>query len=165
MEKIPLTQGKFALVDDEDFARLNQQKWHINKNRNRFYAVRTVYYPQNQQSNVKMHREIMKPPEGLQIDHINHNGLDNRKCNLRICTGSQNNWNGRLHKNNTSGFKGVSWKKQSKKWVAQIRKHNHDTHLGYYFCIIKAAKAYDKAAIKLFGEFANTNFNGEQKNE
>ncbi len=95
---------------------------------------------------------------GVLVDHINHNGLDNRKSNLRLCTGSQNIINCFLIKSNTSGYKGVSWDKKNKKWLVVIRVNGRKTHIGRYACIKEAAFAYDVEAIKYHGEFANLNF-------
>ena len=152
-ETIQLTQNKVTIVDDEDYTALSQHKWFAHKRGNNFYAVR--------RPGIRMHREITKVTPGLQIDHINHDSLDNRKCNLRICNTAQNRWNSLPRKNNKSGFKGVTWQEEAKKWQARIQKNGCPEYLGLYFCIVKAAKAYDIAARRLFGEFAYLNFTGE----
>ena len=104
-----------------------------------------------------MHRSVLNPGLGKQVDHINRNKLDNRFANLRICSPSQNNWNcGVKRKNNTSGFKGVS--KYKKKWVATIQANREHIHIGYFKNKVKAAKAYNQAALKYHGEFAGLNF-------
>ena len=153
MKEIQLTQGKVALVDDEDYEYLNQWKWHVS---NGNYARRTIY-------NFKlckalfMHREIMKVSKGLLVDHINGNSLDNRKLNLRICTNSQNLRNRLKNINNTSGYKGVRLINSTKKWRAQIWLNSKYYHLGLFNNIKDAARAYNAAAIKYHGEFANLN--------
>jgi hypothetical protein len=144
MKKIPLTQGKFTIVDDVDYPELFKYKWRCNCG----YASRG--------RGIHMHRLIMDCPSSLQVDHINLDTLDNRKCNLRLCTNAQNQHNTQLRKDNTSGYKGVSW--QVYKWTAGLKIEGKRVHLGYYFCLIKAAKAYDKAAKEAYGEFARLNF-------
>ena len=155
MKEIQLTQGKVALVDDEDFEYLNQWKWHLHKNGNQLYA-RIVFYENKKRKGIYMHRFILEPKEKC-IDHMNGNGLDNRKCNLRICERHENALNRSININNLSGFKGVSWHKPSEKWRAQIQYKKICYHLGNYEKRIDAAKAYNKAAIKFHGEFAKLN--------
>ncbi|KKL19433.1 hypothetical protein LCGC14_2465540 [marine sediment metagenome] len=159
MKRIPLTQGKFAIVDDEDYERLIQYDWYVHKGRHTYYARRSV--KEDGKWKVRcMHSDIINVPTGFQADHKNRKGYDNRKCNLRICTHAQNIQNSKLNKTSkySSRYKGVSWFKITKKWRAYIKKNNVFTSLGYYSNEIDAAKAYDKAARGLFGEFACTNF-------
>ena len=156
MKKIPLTQGKFAIVDDEDYERLSKHKWYAQKTKNTWYAVRTIGDGKEQKT-ILMHREILNIPKGFGTDHINHNGVDNKKGNIRRCNQSQNLQNKRKTKG-TSRYKGVSWYGRHKKWYVQIV-HNGQWHgLGYYDNEILAAKAYDRRAKELFGEFACLNF-------
>jgi hypothetical protein len=157
--RIPLTQGKYAIVDPEDFERLNKHKWYASKWGNTFYAVRCAG-PRNKTKYIRMHREIMRPPDHLVIDHINHKGLDNRKANLRNATRAQNNYNrvAIKRKGATSKYKGVAWKKEKKKWRAHIYFNGEGIFLGYFKDEIQAAKAYDKAAKKYYGQFAYLNF-------
>ena len=156
MKGIQLTQGKIALVDDEDFEDLNQWEWYAAKNNNTFYAKRGIY-SEGKRRQVLMHRQILNPPDDMQIDHEDHNGLNCQKNNLRHCTVSQNHWNSQLYRSNTSGFKGVSWEKESGKWVSYIKFNGKTKNLGRYFSKQQAALAYNKAAINLFGEFAYLN--------
>ncbi len=149
MKKIELTQGKFALVDDEDFEYLNQWKWCVNHD----YAVRNGIKNNARQSKIFMHRVLMNTPKGLFTDHVNHNKLDNRKFNLRIVTKQQNQWNMRKHKDSLSPFKGVSFIKKNNKWNASIR----GKHIGEYDTAELAASAYNGRARKLFGKFALLN--------
>tara|TARA_R110000822_G_scaffold109972_1_gene239959 strand:+ start:851 stop:1330 length:480 start_codon:yes stop_codon:yes gene_type:complete len=156
MKEIQLTQGKVAIVDDDMFDFLNQWKWHIYKqNRNNYYARRTIRV-NNKQKHIVMHRLIIKC-EGKIIDHISGNGLDNRRCNIRVCNKSENPINRRININNLSGYKGVSWFKSCKKWRAQIQYKKIVYFLGTYEKRIDAARAYNAAALKYHGEFANLN--------
>lgn len=161
MRTIPLTQSQIALVDNADFEKLNKFKWYASKNRYGDYeAVRNGCRIGKgcRQKRIYMHRQIMNCPQEMEIDHHNHNKLDNQRINLRICTHSENVRNSRIPRNNTSGFKGVHWFKPRKKWRTQIR-YNHKTiFTGLFNSKLKAAKAYDIIAKKYFGEFAYTNF-------
>jgi len=154
MKEIPLTQGKVAIVDDEDFELLSQWKWHYSS---AGYATRAIQ-ANGKKRFILMHRLIMNTPVGMETDHINHNGLDNRKSNMRICTLAQNHLNILKNKRNTSGFKGVSWEENRNAWRACIELNGKGTKLGRFKSPQDAARAYDKAARELFGEFAFTNF-------
>ncbi len=156
MKEIKLTQGKVALVDDEDFERINQFKWYAHKIREMWYATRssTRFY---------MHRVIMNAPSGMLVDHKDRDGLNNQKYNLRVTTNAKNLWNQGKHKDNTSGYKGVSFDKKSKKWLVQIRVNDGNArHLGYFDTVEEGAHAYDRAAKELHGEFAYLNFRDAQ---
>ncbi len=161
MRKIPLTQGQVALVDDSDFEFLSQWKWHALKQRTgNFYAVRNSPWKKRKHFLILMHREILglKREDKRQGDHKDHNTLNNRLGNLRICTRQQNAMNQKSHSDSTSQFSGVSWYKSYKKWVASIRLAGKLKHLGYFSVEKNAALAYDMAAIREFGEFAHLNF-------
>lgn len=127
-----------------------------------WYACRNVtisYKPRKQRTSLLMHRVIMNFPN-KSIDHINRNSLDNRKCNLRICTHSQNNANAVIRKNNTSGLKGVSWNKYHNCWEAYVHHNFKKIRIGYFKDKIKAGIAFDKKAKQLFGDYALLNFPG-----
>jgi len=157
--RIPLTQGKYAIVDPEDYERLSKHKWHAVKSKNTFYATRRIHLGKNKWKHIKMHREILEPPDHLYVDHINHKGFDNRKANLRPATHRQNSYN-RIHfrKNPSSKYKGVSFKKRAKKWCVQISYNGKSETIGYFEDETDAAKAYDTAARKFHKEFAVLNF-------
>ena len=150
---IPLTQGKFSKIDDEDFEKINFCKWNFN------YG----YADGNKRvdgtfKHIKMHRVILGAMEGEYVDHINHDTLDNRKENLRICSASQNQANSLLGKNNTTGYKGVYYTPgTSNPYMAKICKNRKHIHLGCFKTIEEAALAYNKNAIDLYGEFAKLN--------
>jgi hypothetical protein len=160
---IPLTQGKHAIVDAEDYKRINQWKWYALKNGNNFYAVRNIgKHPH--QIMIRMHREVLglKLNDGKQADHRDGNGLDNRRFNLRLCTHSQNQHNQHSIRG-ISKYKGVSWIKKDKKWKTKIQFEQKSIAIGRFDSEIEAAKAYDKKAKELFGEFACTNFRKEKQ--
>ena len=157
--RIPLTQGKYAIVDPEDYARLSKYKWHAIKSKNTYYASRSIYLSKGKWKHIKMHREIIDPPDHLLVDHINHKGYDNRKANLRTVTYRQNSYNRVLfRKNPSSKYKGVNFNKRKKQWIARIRYNRKHIFIGYFDDEIEAAKAYDKAAKKYHKEFAVLNF-------
>ena len=119
MKRIQLSRGMVALVDDEDFDYLNQWKWCWSKSRGTYYALRRV--GRKGVTHVSMHRLIMGNPEKKMVDHINHDGLDNQRSNLRICSTRENNLNLRgLRANNSSGISGVSFNKSAQKWQAYV---------------------------------------------
>lgn len=155
MKLIPLTQGKFAKVSDHRFAEVNQYKWFAiyDNKRNTFYAVRWTGVGSNY---ISMHRFIMNTPSDMICDHINHETLDNQDENLRNCTMTESNRNRRINKNNTSGYKGVS--RFGKKWRTVLQIGGKKVFSGFYENLEEAARAYDDAAKKHFGEFASLNF-------
>ncbi len=156
--KIPLGEGKYALVDQQDFYWVNNFHWCINGRGEQFYAVRNILTKHGKTKLVRLHREIMKPPAGLLVDHHNCDTLDNRRENLRLATPAQNMQNRRKRKNTSSQFIGVSFHKNSKVWVVQIVHNGKHIWLGRFDSEIEAAKAYDEAARKYHGEFARLNF-------
>lgn len=149
---IPLSQGKFAIVDAEDFIWLNQWKWHYNK---RGYAMTHLPWKNNKREALMMHRVIMQAEKNKCVDHINGVGLDNQKSNLRVCVMAENQRNRKFNKNNTSGYKGVF--KNRKKWSAVIRSDSKEFYIGRFDNAEDAAIAYDTKALEIHGEFAKTN--------
>lgn len=154
MRIIPLTQGKVAIVDDSDFDWLNQWKWcaFSNYSGGKRYAIRSA------SPKLLIHRLILSPPKGYESDHIDGDGLNNQRVNLRVCTTSQNQQN-RINQKGISQFKGVSWHKLTGKWQVRICLNGKFLHIGLFNSEIDAAKAYDSAALKYFGEFARLNLN------
>jgi hypothetical protein len=150
---IPLIQGGFAIVDAEDYERLMKHKWYLCQEGNIFYAIR---YKRGKQ--IRMHREILNAPKGVMVDHIDRNGLFNRKRNLRQCSARENSYNRRGNSRGSSQYKGVFWHKASRKWMAHITYNGKDHYLGLYVNEKDAGKAYDKKAEEFFGEFAYLNF-------
>lgn len=156
--EIELTQGQVAIVDDEDFDRLSAFNWFAQwaKGTETFYANRRIFLGGGKI--LSMHRVVTSAPSGMFIDHINKNTLDNRKANLRVCTNSENQRNRGKPKNNKSGFKGVSFSKDTFKWRADIMLNKKQICLGYFSDLHEAARAYDSAALEIHGAFARLNF-------
>lgn len=151
MKVIPLTQGLFAQVDDSDYERIvNFGLWYAIRNKRVYYAA-TV----KDRTTIFMHNLIMGP-NGL-VDHIDHDGLNNQRCNLRIATASQSCMNRRKPRNNTSGYKGVYQFYLTGKWIGQIRANGKRYHLGCFNTPEDAALAYNKAALIHHGEYAVLN--------
>lgn len=157
MKKIPLTQGEFAMVDDEDFEEINSHKWCVLRRSHTTYAMRGITIGVGKRKTILMHREILGAKNGELCDHKDGDGLNNTRENLRICTCLENSRNSRKQKNNTSGYKGVSWSKKGKYWVAFISYMGRTINLGHFSEIKDAAKAYNAAAEEIFGEFAKLN--------
>lgn len=154
MKIIPLTQGKTCSVDDADYRWLSRFRWFAAFDGYNWYAVTKL----NGKS-VGMHRLLcaISDPK-IKVDHHDHNGLNNQRENLRVCTHQQNSRNmGLRRKLNKSGYKGVSWKKKNNKWVAQIKVGPEVRYLGLFSDPRDAALAYDRVAIAEFGDFAATN--------
>ena len=152
MKEIELTGGKYALVDDEDYEWLSRWKWRCTSG----YATRSSPRQCGKRPTILMHRLILGLSEGEVTDHINHNGLDNRRCNLRRCTSSENAQNSLMPESNSSGYMGVIRNKG--KWVARIRYDGESARLGQFDTAEEAARVYDIAALELHKEFATTNF-------
>lgn len=152
MKNIPLTQGKFAIVDDEDFERLNKFKWCCSS---KGYAVRNARKADGRTGTIAMHREIILTPIGLDTDHRNRNRLDNRRSNLRNAKHSENLWNAKPHRDNQSGLKGVGIIK-GKYFKAEIQTDGNKQYLGLFKTASEAHAAYCSAAARLHGAFART---------
>ena len=158
MREIPLTKGKVALVDDEDYEDLVRFKWYTLPHHRTFYAVREVTYDNwKTKKQIRMHSVILPPLANLEPDHIDGNGLHNQKYNLRRCTSQQNRMNQRPQINTSSKYKGVHWDKQTSNWAAVIKVNQKSIRLGRFKKEKDAAHAYNLKAIECFGEFARPN--------
>lgn len=148
MKVIKATNGAEFLVDDDDYERVVQHKWGVyGKN----------YLQDTLNKKILLHRFITNCPNGLEVDHKDHNPLNNQKSNLRVCTRSQNHMNSNLQKGTTSKYKGVSWKKSAKRWYAYIKINCKTIHLGCFVSEEEAARAYNDAASQYFGDFVLLN--------
>lgn len=166
---IPLTRGLVTIVDRQD-ADLGAMLWHAQPSRGEHICAARNVYNSGGRKKEYLHRVILarmlgralRP--GEQVDHIDGNPLNNRRSNLRPATHTQNRRNNRVYMTNDSGYKGVYWINQRRKWRALIRHNDRLQHLGMYTSRIDAARAYDEAARELHGEFARVNFprDGEQ---
>lgn len=155
MKRIPLTQGKYALVDDEDFAELSRFKWQFSCG----YAKRSASAQERREglpTSINMQRQILGFPEGMDTDHINGDKLDNRQSNLRVCSHTENTRNRRKYDHNQSGHVGVHWQSKNKKWVAQIKVNQQVKYLGIFEDIKEAIAVREKAAKQYFGEYVRT---------
>jgi len=153
---IPLSQGKYALIDEEDLPLVEGHHWYAMRNRNSFYALRKVG-PSCARRKIWMHRVIVNAKEDSQVDHINGDGLDNRRANLRQCTNQENGWN-RHNTWGTSQYLGVSWDSSRKRWAATVTKSGKTKRIGLFDNEEDAAHARDVAAKELIGPFARLNF-------
>ncbi len=149
--EIKLTTGETAIVEDRDYSYLMQWKWFRRVKNNQIYAIRHAFKDERlsgQPHLIKMHRVIMCAEKGMIVDHINHNGLDNTRNNLRVVTNQENLKNMKLKKNNTSGFTGVTWCKKENRWVSQIMINRKTICIGRFSNKEDAIKARKEANIK-----------------
>lgn len=152
------TAGYETIVDNDLFDELNQYRWGISKWKG-FPRVQRSTWINGKGGVIRMSRQIMGFPEGMVVDHINHNVLDNRRCNLRVCTQQQNLMNRGKNKVSQTGIKGVSFlndRLRNKPWMARIKFNGKAKTLGVFHTAKEAHVAYKKTARKLFGEFAYT---------
>ena len=155
-----MAQPKYAKVDPGDYERFRKHEWFTKKGRNSFYAFRRVATGEaGKKKLIYMHREIIEVGDGKMVDHINHDGMDNRSGNLRAATHSEN----MCHRKKRSGatqskYKGIYWRKDIRKWLVEIKFNKKRIYLGCFRDEIEAARAYDRAARKYHAEFACLNF-------
>lgn len=158
MKTIELTKGYRALVDDDDYEFLNQWKWCVSlggRGHKSVYAIRSSSAPYKHI--VFMHRQLLNTPDGMYVDHVNRDTLDNRRSNLRLCTMADNARNKGIQSNNTSGYKGVKYEKRFNRWYGYACLQGKYKHLGSFGTPKAAALAYNQFARKYFGEFAVLN--------
>lgn len=156
---IPLTQGKFAIVDAEDYERITQYKWqvHFVGKIKKPYVGRRECVSYKKYRHLSLHRFILNADKSMEVDHINGDALDNRKCNLRLCNIFQNRANYPKKKNSKNKYKGVTWNVSNNKWWARISYNKKRISLGLFKNEENAAMAYNEAAIKYHGGFARLN--------
>ena len=150
-----MTQGKYALVDNENYSFLNQWKWYAHLEHGNWYAIRN-YGLRPFRKRIRM-QQVVLDTNNL-VDHIDGNGLNNQSRNLRLATNAQNLYNKDINKNNSTGYKGVHFNKIANKFQAGITIDGKKVYLGLFENVIDAAKKYDEKAVEFFGEFAKTNF-------
>lgn len=155
-------KNMYTIIDNEDYHRISKYNWNVNNdhNKNRFYAQTSIKID-NKYYCFPIHRMILNLDKNdkIMVDHIDHDGLNNQKSNLRVCTNQQNQANQNIkNENKSSIYKGVYKYGKYNRWISGIKFNNKRIHLGYFISEIEAAKAYDKKARELFGEFAHLNF-------
>ncbi len=149
---IPLTRGKYAVVDAADYERVASFNWYASIAGNRVYARCSI-----DGRSIFLHRLLTNAPKGMVVDHIDHDGLNDRQSNLRVCTFQQNLHNSRPY-GKSSRFHGVCWDKAGRRWVVYICHNGRSRFVGQFTDEIEAARAYDRKAYELFGEYAYLNF-------
>ena len=153
MESVVMKINEYdVLIDNDDYEKVNSIKWHVYITKGLIY-FRTWSYIGRKQTLLFLHQLVAKTPKGMKTDHANGNTLDNRKCNLRICTAAENTRNQKRRTDNSSGYKGVSWAKRRGKWVAQIIKDGKHHFLGHFSTPEEAHNAYCEASKNYHGEF------------
>lgn len=165
--EIPLTRDKVAIIDIDDAAKVLRHAWCACKDHHTWYAV-TAARRDGKDVNLRMHRLILEPPSGVDIGHVNGDGLDNRRSNLRVATCSQNAQNMRTPAHNKCGLKGVHWHKRNRKWIAHITLNKRARHLGCFETKEAAAYAYDQGRPSAFraireGERSATEWEGNRR--
>jgi hypothetical protein len=156
--RIYLGEGEWTIVEAADYYRFGNLKWSISGRDGKFYAMRGVKTKPDEIKLICMHREMMKAPKGVLVDHRNGDNLDNRRSNLRLATPTENSCNRQKKKGGTSQYKGVCFCRRRGEWVSRIKIHRESIFLGNFDKEVEAARAYDAAAKKYHGEFARLNF-------
>jgi hypothetical protein len=151
---VPLTQGREAIIDAEDAEDVGRYGWFCSVHKGKPYARRNTRREDGTKYGVYLHRDLISDAGDLDIDHINGDGLDNRRSNLRLATRSQNMMNAKTVATNSSGYRGVSWQKSKRKWRATICVSGRKTYLGDFKDIEEANAAYVSASLRLHGVFS-----------
>jgi len=151
--KIKTTQKKYFTIDERDFKKISQFRWYAVFDGYNWYVATTIRVG-NKRRLLKIHTLIMNTPRGMEVDHKDNNGLNNSRSNLRVCTHQKNCLNRRNRKDNSSGFKGVSWSIRNKKWVARIQVNGKRFNLGYFNSKEKANEIYIKNSKKYHKEYS-----------
>ncbi|QAV07442.1 AP2 domain-containing protein [Bacillus vallismortis] len=150
-----------TIIDTADLQKAKEFNgyWHplLDKKTDSFYVGGSYKKGNGNWASIRLHRWLMNPSDDQVVDHRNHDTLDNRRANLRLCSIGENNRNRKYSKHNTSEYKGVGWHKTNGRYRARIKFNGKSIHLGYFKTEIEAAEAYNKAAIKFHGEFAEIN--------
>ena len=150
---VPLSKGKVSLISAADVQVVRKFNWSAQKIGKYFYACACV-----NGRNIHMHRFLLNPSKNERVDHRNGDTLNNCRNNLRICTASENSGNMKAHADSSSKYKGVTYNKRQNSWMAQLTVNRKRVHCSYHKDPIDAAEAYDRVALKHFGEFARINF-------
>ena len=151
--EIPLSQGLVAVIDEADLPLVQGRRWFANPGRKTYYA--------RSGGSVLMHRMLLGAPKGIPVDHIKGNGLDNRRRNLRLCSNAQNQWNAGARRDSVTGHRGVSFRRDTKRFCAHIRVHGRRFYLGEYRVLEDAIQVYNAAARTHFGEFLPSSLSAE----
>lgn len=147
-------EDEICLIDRDDSVLVGQYRWHGIQRERKVYVESSP----TRRLNIRLHRLLMGEPLGKEVDHIDHDPLNNRKLNLRIATQHQNRMNTISIRNSSSSYLGVSWCRERNKWYCQIEHNYRNIHIGRFDSEEEAARAYDEVALRLRGEFANLNF-------
>jgi hypothetical protein len=159
--RVPLTRGKFALIDDADASRVLQHRWRVRQAPHTSYAITDIRNQRGELHTVSMHRFILEPEAGLVVDHLDDNGLNNTRANMRLCSQAENAARVR-RPTSRSGYRGVNRQVLASTWVARICYRGQQIDLGSYPTAEQAARAYDAKARELHGDHARLNFPDDQ---